>query len=92
MIGVALGFITRSTVAAVVGAVGWVLFVELIILHTLAPQLAKWLVTSAAVALTNPATPGSGTVTPAAAVAVLCGYAAVLLAAATGLVLRRDVA
>ena len=48
VIGVALGFITRSTVAAVVGAVGWVLFVELAILHTLAPQLAKWLITGAA--------------------------------------------
>ena len=28
LIGVALGYITRSTVAAVVGAVGWVLFAE----------------------------------------------------------------
>jgi len=37
LIGVALGYITRSTIAAVVGAIGWVLFVELAILHTIAP-------------------------------------------------------
>jgi ABC-2 type transport system permease protein len=55
VIGVALGYITRSTVVvAVVGAVGWVLFAELAILHTLAPHLAKWLVTGAASALTDP--------------------------------------
>jgi ABC-2 type transport system permease protein len=90
VIGVALGYITRSTIAAVVGAVGWVLFVELAILHTLAPTLAKWLVTGASVALTDPG--ASKTLTLVTAVAVLCGYAVVLLAAATGLVLRRDVA
>jgi ABC-2 type transport system permease protein len=92
VIGVALGFITRSTIAAVVGAVGWVMFVELIILHTLDPNLARWLVTGAAVALTSPAVPGSGTLTPAVAVAVLSAWAAVLLAAAARLVLDRDVA
>jgi ABC-2 type transport system permease protein len=90
VIGVALGYITRSTIAAVVGAVGWVLFVELAILHTLVPNLAKWLVTGASVALTDPG--ASKTLTLATAVVVLCVYAVVLLAAATGLVLRRDVA
>jgi len=39
--GVALGYLTRSTVAAVVGAVGWVLFAEQIILRTVAPQPLK---------------------------------------------------
>src|SRR6516225_5361832 len=90
VIGVALGYITRSTIAAVVGAVGWVLFVELAILHTLVPHLAKWLVTGASVALTDPS--ASKTLTLVTAVTVLCVYAVVLLAAATGLVLRRDVA
>jgi ABC-type transport system involved in multi-copper enzyme maturation permease subunit len=90
VIGVALGYITRSTIAAVVGAVGWVLFAELAILHTLVPHLAKWLVTGASVALTDPS--ASKTLTLVTAVTVLCIYAVVLLAAATGLVLRRDVA
>jgi len=92
VIGVALGFITRSTVAAVVGAVGWVLFVELAILHTLAPQLAKWLITGAAVPLTDPTAQGPGTLAPLAAVAVLSVYALLLLGVATKLILRRDVA
>jgi hypothetical protein len=89
VIGVALGYHTRSTVAAVVGAVGWVLFAEQVNLHTLVPHQAKWLVSSAAAALTTPAAPGA--LTPAVAAAVLSGYAALLLAAATRLVLRRDV-
>lgn len=92
LIGVALGYITRSTIAAVVGAIGWVLFVELAILHTVAPQLYKWLIAGAATALTDPAAHGSGTLAPVAAVAVLGTYAVVLLAVATRLVRRRDVA
>lgn len=92
VIGVALGYITRSTIAAIVGAVGWVLFAELAILHTLAPHLAKWLVTGAASTLTDPGVLASRALTPATATAVLCVWAAALLATATGLVLRRDVA
>jgi hypothetical protein len=41
LIGVALGYITRSTTAAVVAAVGWVLFVEQAILRTVAPAQLK---------------------------------------------------
>jgi len=89
VIGVALGYLTRSTVAAIVGAVGWVLFAEQVILHTLVPHQAKWLVSSAAATLTTPVAPGA--LTPAVATAVLGGYAALLVAAATRLVLRRDV-
>jgi ABC-2 type transport system permease protein len=92
VIGVALGYLTRSTIAAVVSAVGWVLFAELAVLHTLAPQLAKWLTTGAASALTDPTLHGSGTLPPGTAIEVLSGYAAVLLAAATPFVLRRDIA
>jgi ABC-2 type transport system permease protein len=92
LVGVALGYITRSTTAAVVGAVGWVLFVELAILHTVAPQLYKWLITGASTALTDPTAQGGNNLAPLAAIAVLGVYALVLLAVATQLVLRRDVA
>lgn len=92
LIGVALGYITRSTIAAVVGAIGWVLFVELAILHTVAPQLAKWLMVGAATALTDPSAHGSGALASIAAVAVLGTYVVLLLAAATQLVRRRDIA
>lgn len=92
VIGAALGYITHSTIAAIVGAVGWVLFAELAILHTLAPHLAKWLVTGAANALTDPGVLASKALTPATAVAVLSGYTVLLLGVASRLVLRRDVA
>ena len=42
MIGVALGALTRNTVVAIVAAVGWALFVEVITLGNVAPSLAKW--------------------------------------------------
>lgn len=92
LIGVALGYITRNTVIAVVGAVGWVLFGELAILHTVAPHLAKWLITGAATALTDPTVNGSMALAPATAVAVLSAYAIALFATACGLVLHRDIA
>jgi ABC-2 type transport system permease protein len=85
VIGVALGYITRSTTAAVVGAVGWVLFAELAILNTMAPQLAKWLISGLAVTLTNPPAPRH---TPAA---VLAAFTVALLITGWQVVLRRDV-
>jgi ABC-2 type transport system permease protein len=88
VIGVALGYITRSTTAAVAGAVGWVLFAELAILNTMAPQLAKWLISGTAVTLTNPPAPRH---TPATAAAVLAAYTVALLIAGWQVVLRRDV-
>ena len=91
VIGVALGYLTRSTVAAVVGAVGWVMFVEQVILRTVAPQQLKWLVSGAASDLTTPVLHGTAPLPAATATAVLGGYALVLLAAAARLVLRRDV-
>jgi ABC-2 type transport system permease protein len=92
VIGVALGYLTRSTVAAVVGAVGWVLFAEYAILRTLAPQLFKWLISGTATVLTNPPAPGSTAPAPLTAAVVLGAYALVLLGIAARLVLRRDVA
>jgi ABC-2 type transport system permease protein len=41
LIGVALGYITRSTVAAVVGAVGWLLIAEMAILGNAAPPAGQ---------------------------------------------------
>ncbi len=92
IIGVALGYITRSTVAAVVGAVGWVLFAEYAILRTVAPQLFKWLISGTATVLTNPPAPGSTGPAPLTSAIVLGAYTMVLLAIAARLVLRRDVA
>ena len=41
MIGVALGALTRNTFVAIIAAVGWALFVEVIALGNVAPSLAK---------------------------------------------------
>ena len=92
LIGTALGYVTRSTVAAVVGAVGWVVFAEYAILHTVAPQLFNWLISGTATVLTAPPTPGNTAPTPLTAAAVLGDYTAALLATAIWLVRRRDVA
>ena len=52
LLGVALGALTRNTVAAIVGALVWAAVIELAVLQPLFPALAKWLPTGAAVSLT----------------------------------------
>lgn len=91
LIGVALGYITRSTVAAVVGAVGWLLLGERV-LGIAAPQLGKWLIYGTSRVLTDPPGADHGLLTPGTAAAVLGGYAVALLATAAWLVRHRDVA
>jgi hypothetical protein len=92
LLGAALGFIARSTVGAVVAFVGWVLFGELIIIKTIAPHIEKWLPVGLSTSLTNHVPAGASALATPVAAAVLAGYVLVLLAAATLLVVRRDVA
>ena len=89
MIGVALGALTRNTIAAIVAAIVWTLFVEQVILAAVVPGIEKWLPTAAAIGLTN--APGPGTPSPVVAGLVLAGYAVALLAAASRTTIRRDV-
>jgi hypothetical protein len=89
MIGVALGALTRNTVGAIVAAIGWALFMEQILLNTVAPHLEKWLPVGASIGLTNP--PGPGVLGPTAAGVVLAGYALVMLVAASRTTIRRDI-
>jgi ABC-2 type transport system permease protein len=91
LIGTALGFITRSTVGAVVLFVGWVVFGEPTILTTLFPHLEKWLPVGLATSLTNALSAGPSSLTPWAAAGVLAGYVAVLIVVAGAVVARRDV-
>ena len=90
MLGVALGALTRNTVAAVLGALAWVQVVEVGILQGAVPSVAKWLPTGAAVAVTGSATPVPGLLAPAAAAAVLIGWTAALALVATRVSLRRE--
>ncbi len=90
LLGVALGALTRNTVAAVVGALAWVQIVEVGILQSVVPSIAKWLPTGAAVAVSGSATPVAGLLAPAAAAAVLVGWAVVVSLVAARVSLRRE--
>jgi ABC-2 type transport system permease protein len=92
MLGVALGALTRSTVAAVVGALVWVQLVEVLILQSVAPGVAKWLPTGAATSITRAASATSHALAPWPATALLIGYAVAIAAVAGTFVVRRDVA
>jgi ABC-type transport system involved in multi-copper enzyme maturation permease subunit len=90
LLGVALGAVTRNTVGAVIGALIWIQAVELGLLQSLIPTMAKWLPAGAGVAVT--AIPGSDTqlLQPLAAGLVLVGWAAVLSLVATRLANRQE--
>jgi ABC-2 type transport system permease protein len=86
-LGVALGALTRNTVAAVLGGLAWVQIVEVGLLQHFVPALAKWLPTRAAVAITPPA---SGLLPWGVAMLVLTGWALALALVATRVSLRRE--
>jgi ABC-2 type transport system permease protein len=84
---VALGALTRNTIAAALGGLAWVQIVEVGLLQHFVSALAKWLPTGAAVAIT---TPGQthGLLPWGVATLVLTGWALAL--AATRVSLRRE--
>jgi hypothetical protein len=90
LLGVALGALTRNTVAAIVGAIIWVAIIELAILQPLLPSLAKWLPTGAGVSLTTIDPGKASLLPPATAALVLVGWAALVSVAATRITLRRE--
>lgn len=91
LLGVALGALTRNLMAAIVAGLVWVTVVELAILQPLAPSLAKWLPTGAAVALTTVRHAGDQLLAPGAAALVLLGWALTVCAVAMGTSVRREV-
>jgi ABC-type transport system involved in multi-copper enzyme maturation permease subunit len=89
LLGVAIGALTRNTVAAIVGGLIWIQFVEVGILENAIPSIAKWLPAGAAQALTT--VERSPDVLPQAVAAlVLVGWAAFLVTIATRLSTRRE--
>jgi hypothetical protein len=90
LLGVALGALTRNTVGAIVGALGWVFLVELAILQPLVPSLAKWLPTGAAVALTTPAQLAGTHLPSATAAVVLIAWSGLIALLAGRFTLRRE--
>jgi len=89
LLGVALGALTRNTVAAIIGALVWAAVIELAVLKPLFPSLAKWLPTGAAVSLTT-ATDHSALLPPALAAAVLVGWASLVALVAARVTLGRE--
>jgi ABC-2 type transport system permease protein len=90
LLGVALGALTRNTVAAIIGALAWVGIVELGVLQPLIPAFAKWLPTGAGRALTSTGPGQPDHLAPAVAALVLVGWAALVAGIAARSTLRRE--
>ena len=90
LLGVALGALTRNTVAAILGGIGWTMIIEIGILASLAPEVTKWLPAGAAVALTTVGSAGSAMLSPWVASAVLAGWAIALSGIAARFTLSRE--
>ena len=90
LLGVALGALTRNTVAAIVGGIGWAMVIEAGILVTAVPDLAKWLPTGAATALTTTGEANAALLAPGAAALVLVGWALVISGIAARFSLSRE--
>jgi ABC-2 type transport system permease protein len=88
LLGVAVGALTRNTVAAIIAGLIWIQIFEVAILENAVPSLAKWLPVGAAQGLTSLDT--SRFLPPAGAAAVLVAWAAVLVLAAARLSTRRE--
>ena len=90
LLGVAIGSLTRNTVAAIIGAVVWVQLVEVGILQNAAPSLAEWLPTGAGVALTSGGSDAADLLPPGIAAIVLVGWAGALAAVATRRTINKE--
>ena len=89
LLGVAIGALTRNTVAAIIAGLIWIQLVEVGILEIAVPSVAKWLPAGAAQGLT--AVEHSSHMLPQGLAAiVLVGWATSLVAAATRLSIRRE--
>jgi ABC-2 type transport system permease protein len=91
VLGVALGALTRNTVASIIGSLVWVGVVELAILQPSAPSVGQWLPAAASKALTNLGQGDAGLLNPAVAALVLLGWGAAASVLANGVTLRREV-
>ena len=90
LVGVALGALTRNTVAAIVGAITWVMIIEVGILASALPEVAQWLPAGAAIALTSVGTAAHGMLSPTTAALVLTGWALLISGVAARFSLTRE--
>ena len=90
LVGVALGALTRNTVAAIVGAIAWVMVIEVGILASALPAVAQWLPAGAAIALTSVGSATHGMLSPTTAALVLTGWALLISGIAARFSLTRE--
>ena len=90
-LGVAIGTLTRSTVAAIVAVVVWSQFVEMQLLAAVAPAVDAWFPTAANVSVTRSADHLDRFLSPVAGGALLVMYALGGLITAAVVMTRRDV-
>lgn len=88
LIGVAVGSVVRNQTAAVVGAIGWVLVVEQVLITAAASPLTRWLPAAAGQAIVR--TPSPGLLSPPAGVAVILAYGVAIGLAGIVVTSRRD--
>ena len=89
LLGVAVGALTRNTVAAIITGLIWIQLVEVGILENAVPSLAKWLPAGAAQGLTA-VVRSSHNLPQVTAAAVLGAWAIALVALAAKLSVRRE--
>ena len=89
LLGVAVGALTRNTVAAIISGLIWIQLVEVAILESAVPSLAKWLPAGAAQGLTA-VVKSSHNLSQAASAAVLVAWAVAVVALATKVSVRRE--
>jgi ABC-type transport system involved in multi-copper enzyme maturation permease subunit len=90
LIGIGLGAIIRNQVAAVVGALAWLLIVENLLVG-LFPAIGKWLSFGASGSLIGSVDAGGDLLPVGAAALLLLGYGAAFIAAGIRLTATRDV-
>ena len=90
LVGVALGALTRNTVAAIIGAIAWVMVIEVGILASALPAVAQWLPAGAAIALTSVGSATHGMLSATTAALVLTGWALLISGIAARFSLTRE--
>lgn len=88
LLGVAVGALTRNTVAAIIAGLVWIQLVEVGILENAFPALAKWLPAGAAQGLTS--VDSSQFLPQAAAATVLVAWASAIVLVAGRVSIRRE--
>lgn len=90
VIGVAVGALVTNQIAAILGAVIWVILVESLLV-TFLPEVGRWLPGGAANAVLQASSLRGDLLEPWAGALLLLGYATVFAVVATQTTLRRDV-